>query len=115
MELIRLGRKAKGRVERINGTLQGRLVKALRGANISHLETANLFERRLSGGINARFEVAAAVTEDWHRPLSAGMDLSLIVSIQESRVVAKDWTLRSRNRVMRLPRENSRVVRSGQA
>ncbi len=63
---------------------------------------------------NARFEVVAAVTEDWHRPLSAGTDLSRIVSIQESRVVAKDWTLRWRNRVMQLPRGAAEFIRSGQ-
>ena len=63
---------------------------------------------------NARFEVPAAATEDWHRPLSAGMDLSRIVSIQESRVVANDWTLRWRNRVMQLPRETAEFIRSGQ-
>lgn len=107
--------QAKGRVERMNGTLQDRLVKALRRANISDLGVANRF---LNDGFlaefNARFAVPAVVSEDWHRPLSDGMDLSCIVSIQELRVVAKDWTLRWQNRILQLPRETAEFIRSGQ-
>ena len=107
--------QAKGRVERMNGTLQDRLAKALRRANISDLGVANQFlDDEFLVEFNARFEVVAAVTEDRHRPLSAGTDLSRIVSIQESRVVAKDWTLRWRNRVMQLPRGAAEFIRSGQ-
>ena len=107
--------QAKGRVERMNGTLQDRLVKALRRANISDLETANRFlDDEFLVEFNARFEVVAAGAEDWHRPLSAATDLSRIVSIQEFRVVAKDWTLRWRNRVMQLPHETAEFIRSGQ-
>ena len=52
--------------------------------------------------------------EDWHRPLSAATDLARIVSIQESRVVGKDWTLRWRNRILQLPREAAEFICSGQ-
>ena len=86
--------QAKGRVERMNGTLQDRLVKALRRAKISDLESANRFlDEAFLAEFNARFAVAAAGAEDWHRPLLAATDLSRIVSIQESRVVAKDWNV----------------------
>jgi transposase len=85
--------QAKGRVERMNGTLQDRLVKALRRAKISDLEAANRFlDDGFLAEFNARFEVVAVGVEDWHRPLAAATDLSRIVSIQEVRVVAKDWT-----------------------
>jgi transposase len=107
--------QAKGRVERMNGTLQDRLVKAMRRAKISDLEAANRFlDETFLAEFNARFAVAAAGAEDAHRPLSAATDLSRIVSIQESRVVAKDWTLRWRNRVLQLPRETAEFIRSGQ-
>jgi transposase len=107
--------QAKGRVERMNGTLQDRLVKALRRAKISGLEAANRFlDDVFLPEFNARFAVAAAGAEDWHRPLSAATDLSRIVSIQEPRVVANDWTLRWRNRVLQLPRETAEFIRSGQ-
>ena len=107
--------QAKGRVERMNGTLQDRLVKAMRRAKISDLDSANRFlDEAFLAEFNARFAVAAAGAEDWHRPLSIATDLSRIVSIQESRVVAKDWTLRWRNRVLQLPRETADFIRSGQ-
>jgi transposase len=107
--------QAKGRVERMNGTLQDRLVKALRRARISDLEAANQFlDNTFLAEFNARFAVAAAGAENWHRPLLAATDLARIVSIQESRVVAKDWTLRWRNRVLQLPREMAEFIRSGQ-
>ena len=107
--------QAKGRVERMNGTLQDRLVKALRRAKIAALEAANRFlDEAFLAEFNARFAVPAVAAEDWHRPLSAATDLSRIVSIQESRVVAKDWTLRWRNRVLQLPCEAAEFIRSGQ-
>jgi transposase len=107
--------QAKGRVERMNGTLQDRLVKALRRAKIADLESANRFlDEAFLVEFNAHFEVAAVGAEDWHRPLSAGTDLARTVSIQESRVVAKDWTLRWRNRILQLPLETAEFVRSGQ-
>jgi len=107
--------QAKGRVERMNGTLQDRLVKALRRAKISDLEVANRFlDDTFLAEFNARFEVLAVGAEDWHRPLSAATDLARIVSIQESRVVAKDWTLRWWNRILQLPRETAEFIRSGQ-
>ena len=107
--------QAKGRVERMNGTLQDRLVKALRRAMISDLDAANRFlDDTFLAEFNTRFEVVAVGVENWHRPLSAGTDLARIVSIQESRVVAKDWTLRWRNRILQLPRETAEFIRSGQ-
>jgi transposase len=107
--------QAKGRVERMNGTLQDRLVKAMRRAKIADLESANRFlDDVFLTEFNTRFGVSAAGTEDWHRALLASTDLARIVSIQESRVVAKDWTLRWRNRVLQLPCETAEFIRSGQ-
>ena len=107
--------QAKGRVERMNGTLQDRLVKAMRRAGIVDLESANRFlDDTFLAEFNARFEVTAAGAENWHRPLLAATDLARIVSIQESRVVAKDWTLRWRKRILQLPRETAEFIRSGQ-
>ena len=106
--------QAKGRVERMNGTLQDRLVKALRRAGIAELDAANVFlEEVFLPEFNARFGVRATQPEDAHRALPDGVDLARIVSIQESRVVAKDWTVRWRNRVMQLPREAAEFIQSG--
>ncbi len=107
--------QAKGRVERMNGTLQDRLVKALRRTRISNLDEANQFlEADFLGEFNARFAIAAAKPQDWHRPPKPSMDLGRILSIQEPRVVANDWTVRWRNRVLQLPRETAEWITSGQ-
>jgi hypothetical protein len=51
--------QAKGRVERMNGTLQDRLVKALRRLKIRDLEAANAhLEKTFLSKLNARFEAA---------------------------------------------------------
>lgn len=106
--------QAKGRVERMNGTLQDRLVKALRRAEIADLDGANrCLEEEFLPDLNTRFSVSATQPEDSHRALPEGADLARIVSIQETRVVAKDWTVRWRNCVMQLPRECAEFIQSG--
>jgi Helix-turn-helix domain len=106
--------QAKGRVERMNGTLQDRLVKALRRAKIADLAAANRFlQDMFLPELNARFKVTASQPEDAHRPLSDSTDLARIVSIQESRVVAKDWTVRWQNKILQLPREAAEFIQSG--
>ncbi len=107
--------QAKGRVERMNGTLQDRLVKAMRRAAIADIDTANQFlEESFLPEFNARFMVKAASPEDGHHRLCDTVDLARILSIQESRVVAKDWTVRWRNCVLQLPSESAAFVQSGQ-
>lgn len=107
--------QAKGRVERMNGTLQDRLVKAMRRAGIADIDAANRFlEESFLPEFNARFAVKAGALEDGHHRLCDTADLACIVSIQESRVVAKDWTVRWRNCVLQLPSESAAFIQSGQ-
>jgi len=107
--------QAKGRVERMNGTLQDRLVKALRRAGISDLAAANQFlEETFLPDLNSRFMVSAGDESNWHRPLSAATDLSRIVSVQEQRVVQNDWTVRWRNQQMQLCASSASVVQPTQ-
>lgn len=90
--------QAKGRVERSFGTAQDRLVKELRLAEISDIETANGFlEEYYIPLVNARFAVSAACDLDAHRPAD-GFDLDAILSFQETRTVARDYTVRFDNR-----------------
>ena len=83
--------QAKGRVERINGTLQERLVEELRLAGISDLESANRFLRRWLRGFNRRFERVAASEHDAHRP--APRQLKEALSREDTRVAQADWTV----------------------
>jgi len=60
--------QAKGRVERMNGVLQDRLVKALRLAKIDDLEGANAFlEQTYEAEFNRRFARVPASRLDAHR------------------------------------------------
>lgn len=63
--------QAKGRVERANRTLQDRLVKELRLAGISDMETANAFLPSFMAQHNARFACLPARPEDLHRAVNA--------------------------------------------
>src|SRR5208282_6425897 len=59
--------QAKGRVERMNGTLQDRLVKALRRNTISDLEKANQYlEDVFLPAFNAKFSVKPTHSKDGH-------------------------------------------------
>lgn len=99
--------QAKGRVERMNGTLQDRLVKALRQRGVSDLAAANLYlEEEFLAPFNAKFMVAAAQAEDVHRPLEPEQDLARILAVCEERVVHQDWTIRWNNAFLQLASGN---------
>ena len=90
--------QAKGRTERLWGTLQDRWVKELRLAKARTMEQANaLVDRRLEAQFNRRFTVKAASRNDAHRPLGPGLELAAVLSHQEKRTVANDYTIRFEN------------------
>jgi hypothetical protein len=94
--------QAKGRVERSFGTAQDRWVKELRLAGATTVDEANAVLARLLPAHNRRFAKAARQAGDAHRPLGPGHDLAAILSLQEERVVANDYTIRFRNRFYQL-------------
>lgn len=80
--------QAKGRVERMNRTLQDRLVKALRLARIDDMEAGNAFLSNFMDRYNARFSVVPARPEDLHRPLNLAPNrLAEILCKREQRYV----------------------------
>lgn len=105
--------QAKGRVERMNRTLQDRLVKALRQRGISDLATANTFlEEEFLVPFNAKFSKAPAEAADVHLVVRAEVDLPQVLAVHEPRVVQNDWTVRWHNRFLQLPRDSG--VAAGQ-
>ena len=82
--------QAKGRVERVNQTLQDRLVKELRLRGICGIEQANAYLPQFIEGFNKKFSVVAASEVDAHRPLLAGQDLKQILAVKETRVLSKN-------------------------
>ena len=84
--------QAKGRVERRNGLLQDRLVKALRLRGISDLDAANTYlEKEFLRELNGQFTVEPASPADVHR--QAPGNLREVLSWEEERVVQRDWTV----------------------
>jgi hypothetical protein len=86
--------QAKGRVERVNRTLQDRLVEELRLEGIATLEAANAYLPAFVARFNERFAIAPARSEDWHRPLErTSAQLDTILAWREQRYVTQHLAL----------------------
>jgi len=85
--------QAKGRVERLWGTKQDRLVSELRRAGASTIEEANVVLARYLPRHNRRFAVAPADPEPAWRPWPAELDLAAVFAFCYPRRVANDATL----------------------
>jgi len=94
--------QAKGRVERVHGTQQDRLVKLLRLEKISTMEGANEYlEKRYWSDYHVRFG-RRALGADIHRQLPAKMDLRQILCFKEERMVGRDWCVCYQKRVLQI-------------
>jgi len=95
--------QAKGRIERCWGTLQDRLVKALRRAHACTIEDANAVLALHLPRHNARFGVPPVDRADAHRPLPRGLDLDGVCSLHYVRTIANDNTVRLEERRVQVP------------
>lgn len=105
--------EAKGRVERANGTFQDRLVSELRLSGASNITEANLFLWDFLPRFNQRFGVPAFVPGQAYRPISPELDLNSILCIKERRRVARDNTVRYRNRNLQLFPDEDKLSYAG--
>ena len=94
--------QAKGRVERVNQTLQDRLVKELRLQRISTAERANAYASEFMADFNCRFGVPPVDPTEAHRPLLASQQLARIFTLQTPRTVAQNLTLQYNKQVYQL-------------
>jgi len=96
--------EAKGRVERLFGTLQDRLVKELRLNNIKTIESANRFLEEYILKFNAKFAVIPKKRTNLHRSIGKEVNKKLpqIFSIQSTRKVMNDYTIMFKNRFLQL-------------
>jgi hypothetical protein len=86
--------QVKGRVERVNRTLQDRLVRELRLAGISDREAGNRFLPGFMASFNERFATPAAGPQDLHRPLNVAPDrLADVLCWREQRHVSQQLAL----------------------
>jgi hypothetical protein len=95
--------QAKGRVERSFETAQDRVVKEMRLAKVKTIVQANAL---LDGGLlakhNRMFSVPPREAGDAHRAVGSGFNIAAILSLQQMRTVANDYTVRFENRSYQL-------------
>ena len=104
--------QAKGRVERMNGVLQDRLVKALRLAGIRDLAGANRFlAEAFLPAFNRQFNVVAASPADGHGAVPRNLDE--VLSWEEARVVQRDWTVAHGGQWYQLDRQHEALSLAG--
>jgi len=85
--------QAKGRIERLFGTLQDRLVKEMRLRGIRTLEEGNQFLEDYLPLYNRRFSVCPKEGDNFHRPLPRGLALDTILCIKTERALRNDYTV----------------------
>jgi Helix-turn-helix domain len=99
--------QAKGRVERIHGVHQDRLVKKLRRKEITSHQQVNVFlENEYLPEHNRRFARAPAKAQDYHRRAPRAAELDRIFRLETPRKIYNDWVVRYDNRFFQLQRQS---------
>ncbi len=94
--------QAKGRVERLFGTFQDRVIKEMRLAGISNKDEGNAFLESYLPDYNRRFRVSPAQDTDLHRPFKNRRELDRILSIRSVRVLRNDFTIAHNKRLYQI-------------
>jgi hypothetical protein len=85
--------QAKGRIERLFGTLQDRLVKEMRLGSVKSKDEANEFLKGYLPVYNKKFQVEAATKTNVHLKLPRGFDLDEYLCVKNERTIRNDNTI----------------------
>jgi len=114
IELIKANSpQAKGRVERLFNTLQDRLIKELRLADISTRNEANIFlENTFIPKFNTRFAVEPRNKTNLHQKLTIPdlKQLASVFSRQTERTILNDFTFSFKNQWYQLTKEQPATI-----
>ena len=94
--------QAKGRVERLFGTFQDRVIKEMQLAGIRNKDEGNAFLKTYLPGYNRRYRVSAAKDRDLHRSFKNYRELDRILSIRSSRALRNDFTIAHNKRLYQI-------------
>ena len=94
--------QAKGRVERLFGTLQDRLVKEMRLKNISDIKTANNFLREYLPVFNSKFNVIPLDNTDVNIKIDKTVNLDDYLCVKNERTVKNDNTISYNSKLYQL-------------
>lgn len=98
-----LSPQAKGRIERLFGILQDRLIAELRLAGMDTIEQANRFLRGFIPRFNRRFAVSPRESQKAWRGVPRELDLDRIISFRYRSVVGNDNSVRIGGLILDLP------------
>jgi Helix-turn-helix domain len=102
--------QARGRSERMFGTLQGRLPKELSLFGISDVDAANRYIREVYLPVhNEQFATPSQIAEDSAFVACDPASLADILCIEQERVVARDNTVAYEGRCLQLPQSPARA------
>jgi hypothetical protein len=107
--------QAKGRIERLFQTLQDRLIKEMRLANINNPKDGNKFlEEVFIPKFNDKFSVTPAKEDDIHKSLTDTdkVNINRIFSVQSERVINNDFTIQFKNNWYQLAEIQTTTVRA---
>jgi len=94
--------QAKGRIERLFGTFQDRLIKEMRLKDIKTKEQANSFLRSYLPRYNKRFGLEPLRDGDLHRPVPEGLDLEAVLCVKRKRALRNDFTIAHHRRLYQI-------------
>lgn len=97
--------EAKGRVERVNQTLQDRLVKEMRLLGIATIEQGNAYLPTFIEQFNRKFAVVPKSPVNMHRPLLPNQNLDEILCLQYTRILSKQLTISYGSRIYQIQTE----------
>jgi hypothetical protein len=100
--------QAKGRIERLFGVFQDRLIKEMRIAQIKTLPQANGFLEKYLRIYNKRFSVQPAQAADLHRPPPCSKDLDQILCVKNHRTVRNDSTIAYKGKLYQIQQTTGR-------
>ncbi len=105
-----LSPQAKGRIERLFGVLQDRLVKEMRLRGIKTKEEANAFLEEYLPRYDKRFRVCPANETDAHVKLPRHVDLDRHLCIKTERTLRKDNTIALDGRLYQIEQRGGKKV-----
>ena len=98
--------EAKGRVERVNQTLQDRLVKEMRLLGINTMEDGNIYVQKTYMEIfNKKFSVVPKSPTNMHTPLLETEHLENILCIKHTRTLSKQLSCSYQDRIYQINTE----------
>jgi len=113
--------QAKGRVERVNRTLQDRLVKELAmaltaaGVGIKDIVAANAFlEKTFLPAFNEEFGKTPASGVNLHHKVPAHVKLDEVLCHKESRSVSQDWCVQYDGRILQIDKKHAPLALASQ-